>query len=267
MGLPKGFLFKAFLLVFSVLFATLFHTKVEQTVVDVEKNHLAFNTFTKAEFDQTMQSFYQSLNAKNYDLSFQPFHYAMMGYYAMLDSDKLSNERYVSIIDFTKPSTDKRFYTIDLQQKKIVYHTYVAHGSNTGMNYAEKFSDTHQSHQSSLGFYVTGKTYIGSKGFSLKLHGDEKGYNRNMYDRAIVIHTANYVSEAVAQSQGRLGRSWGCPVLPETEYKPIINTIKNGSLIFAYYNDQTYLNTSKYLNVTKAVQAFAATQNHKYFSV
>ncbi len=262
----KTLVFKTLLLVMTWYFATSFQTTQTPLVKLVEPpEFLAVNSFTKIEFEQSMQTFYQSLKADKYDLNFKAFNYAMMGYYSMLGQNKLANERYVSIIDFTKPSNEKRFYTIDLNQMKIIYHTYVAHGRNTGTVYAEKFSDVPQSHQSSMGFYVTGKTYMGNKGFSLKLHGDEAGYNKNMYDRGIVIHTADYVSDDIARAQGRLGRSWGCPVLPETVYKPIIYKIKNGSMIFAYYDDPTYLRTSKYLNTEEALAVFRA-QNHSRFS-
>lgn len=258
-------LVKGFFLVFTFYFVTSFNTKQEQTILVSENHTPDVNTIRKVEFEQSMKSFYNSMEGESYGLNYDSFNYAMVGYLSLLDQNKINNENYLSIIDFTKPSNEKRFYTIDLDQKKIIYHTYVAHGSNTGMVFASKFSDKPNSHQSSLGFYITGKTYVGSKGFSLKLHGDEYGYNKNMYERAVVIHTANYVSESVANTQGRLGRSWGCPVLPENVYKPIINTIKNGSVIFAYYNDKTYLNSSKYLDMEKAIR-FLNTKNHKYFS-
>lgn len=248
-----------------VLCFNVFYSTNEHVLQCDDYTYLASNDFAVSGFRQSIKAFYQDLNAFKFKLDYQAFSYAITGYYNMLSKQRLTNDRYLSIIDFTKPSYEKRFYTIDLIEKKIIYHTYVAHGSHTGMVYAKYFSDRHYSRQSSLGFYVTGRTYVGSKGFSLKLHGDETSYNKNMYDRAIVIHSADYVSASVARNQGRLGRSWGCPVLPETVYKPIINTIKNGSLIFAYYNDRTYLNSSKYLNINKAVTMFQS-QNQTPFS-
>jgi hypothetical protein len=114
---------------------------------------------------------------------------------------------------------------------------------------ASKFSNRVNSNQSSLGFYVTGETYVGSKGFSLKLDGTEREYNSKMRERGVVIHEAEYVSEAWIKKYGRLGRSFGCPALPKELSKEVINVIKNRTVVFAYFNDETYLNTSSYLNV------------------
>lgn len=201
--------------------------------------------------DRDIEIIYDSLHAQSFDLDFVAFKYALIGYSSLLKEKKITNERYISIIDFNKTSDKKRFYTIDLDSMKIIYHTYVAHGKNSGSEKAQRFSDKHQSRQSSIGFYITGETYMGSKGFSLKLHGNEAGYNKNIYDRGVVIHTENYVSKDYLRRNGRLGRSWGCPVLPANIYKEVINTIKGGSVIFAYYNDKKYLHSSKYLKKVK----------------
>ena len=119
---------------------------------------------------------------------------------------------------------------------------------------AKQFSNTLYSNQSSLGFYVTAETYIGSKGYSLKLDGADKGYNDNMRKRAVVMHEAEYVSETWINTYGRLGRSQGCPALPKGLSKEVIDVIKDGTAIFAYYQDETYLKTSTYLNVDSLMQ-------------
>lgn len=153
----------------------------------------------------------------------------------------------LTIIDYSLPSTQRRLWVVDMAKKKIIYHTHVAHGSGSGGNQAKVFSDKPGSYQSSLGLFVTGSTYQGKHGLSLKLHGLEKGINGNAERRAIVVHGAHYVSEGIAKQMGRLGRSWGCPALNTKLSTPIIQTIKNGSLVFAYYPDEKWLRNSKFL--------------------
>ncbi|MGB0432550.1 MAG: murein L,D-transpeptidase catalytic domain family protein [Bacteroidia bacterium] len=139
------------------------------------------------------------------------------------------------IIDFSLPSTKERFYVIDLKNKKLNYHTLVAHGRNTGENMAKNFSNVNGSKKSSLGLFVTAETYTGKHGYSLKLDGLDKGINDNARERLIVIHGADYVTPEFAKQQGRLGRSWGCPALPPVHTKKIINAIKGRYPLFAYY--------------------------------
>jgi hypothetical protein len=154
----------------------------------------------------------------------------------------------LTVIDYSLPSTHKRMWVMDMNTKKVLYHTHVAHGSGSGMNMAEKFSDRPGSNQSSIGVYVTGDTYQGNHGFSLNLHGLEKGINGNALSRRIVVHAADYVGEHVIKNKGRLGRSWGCMALNNKVAHPIIRTIKDGSLIFAYYPDNKWLKKSEFLS-------------------
>ena len=142
----------------------------------------------------------------------------------------------ITLVDFNKPSTAKRLYVIDLEKRSIVFNTFVAHGQGTGNNYAKHFSNKEGSHQSSLGLYKTSNTYYGKHGYSLKLKGLDAGINDNALNRAIVIHGADYVSEDFIKKHGRLGRSWGCPAVPKSLAKPIIDKIKNGSCLFIYKN-------------------------------
>lgn len=202
-------------------------------------------------FNKRIQHLYQNIDASSYGLSYDAFSYAMVGYNRMKTGKKLKNDKVITIIDFTKKSCQKRFYTIDLKQQRILYHTLVSHGKKSGNNTCSRFSDIPESHQSSIGFYTTGEVYLGKHGKSLRLHGNEKGYNANAYKRAVVIHGADYVSEKFIRNYGRLGRSYGCPALPFGIHKQVINTIKGGSLIFAYYNDTHYLRTSKLLRNTQ----------------
>jgi hypothetical protein len=148
---------------------------------------------------------------------------------------KYANQtRYLSIIDFTKASTEKRFFLIDLSIRKVLFNTYVAHGKNSGENYATKFSNKEESNMSSLGLYATSDTYYGKHGYSLRLIGLEPGTNHMAEKRAIVIHGADYVSEDFIQKHGRLGRSHGCPALPEYLVKQIIDITKGGSCLYIY---------------------------------
>ena len=137
---------------------------------------------------------------------------------------------------------------LDVNSFKILFNTYVAHGRNTGEAYANKFSNKPDSYQSSLGFYLTEGTYNGKNGFSMQLEGMEYGINNRAEERAIVVHGAAYVSEGFIKSRGYIGRSHGCPALPEKLNKPIIEKIKNGSCLFIYSNDKNYLQQSKILN-------------------
>jgi L,D-transpeptidase catalytic domain len=201
-------------------------------------------------FDDSLQYLYDEIGLDTYDLSFEVFKYGMIGYCNLQQQGKLSNKNLLSIIDFTKSSGKKRFYTIDLDQLQVKYYTYVSHGKNTGEDLAKSFSNAVHSNQSSLGFYITGETYVGSKGYSLKLDGTEEGYNDKMRERAVVMHDAEYVSEYWIKQYGRLGRSQGCPALPKGIAKEVIDTIKDRTAIFAYFNDETYLTESRYLNLS-----------------
>lgn len=152
----------------------------------------------------------------------------------------------LTIIDYSLPSTRKRMWVFDIHHNQVLYNTYVAHGKNSGDLYATHFSNTPESKASSLGAYVTQNSYIGGKGLSLNLKGLESGYNSNAYNRRVVIHGAWYMQPAFIHSHGRAGRSWGCPAVNPSEAKPIINTIKDGSMVFAYYPDKNYINHSNY---------------------
>ena len=206
----------------------------------------------KAELN--IKELYNELNAAQYDLSFTAFRYAYIGYQTMKKQHRLNNKELFSIIDFTKDCNSKRFYTIDLEKMKIVYYTYVAHGKKSGERMATSFSDAVESNKSSIGFYITGNTYNGGNGYSLILNGDEKGYNSNLAKRSVVVHAADYANEDYIARNGRMGRSLGCPALPENIYKQVIETIKEKTMIFAYYNDAKYLKTYKYLNVLKLIE-------------
>ena len=140
-------------------------------------------------------------------------------------------------------------WVLDLQKKRILFNSLVAHGKYSGnFVYANNFSNADGSLASSLGLFITGETYDGHNGYTLKIKGLERGFNDRAEDRHVVIHGAWYVSEALAKERGSIGRSWGCPALEQKKAGPIINTIKDGTLVFAYYPERSWLKGSKYLN-------------------
>jgi len=183
----------------------------------------------------------------NNSLSFKAFDLAFRGYTELKNSLHL-RENIITFVDFSQPSTKKRFYLINIDSKEVLYQDYVAHGKNTGVLDANKFSNTINSNQSSLGFFKTAETYYGKNGFSLKLDGLEKGINDQARTRGIVIHTAYYAEELFIKKYGRLGRSFGCPTLPSENYNKIIELIKDGTLLFIYFPEERYLQRSKVLN-------------------
>jgi len=179
---------------------------------------------------------------------FELFYKGLAGYNQLKETSKLSDTKeIISLVDFRKSANEKRLWVIDLKNKKVLFHSLVAHGRNSGEVYASKFSNVSSSYQSSLGFYVTGSTYIGKHGISLKLHGVERGINNLAESRAIVMHGADYVSESYIKKVGRLGRSYGCPAVPMDIHKEIVNELAGGTVLFIYYPDKTYASTSTLL--------------------
>jgi hypothetical protein len=154
----------------------------------------------------------------------------------------------LTLIDYSRPSTEPRLWVFDLKSGRMLFSELVAHGRNTGENMATRFSDSLNSHQSSLGLFVARDTYVGSNGYSLRLDGLEPGFNSRARERAIVMHGAPYVDPALAEKQGRIGRSWGCPAVREAIARKVIDTVRGGGVIFSYYPDQSWLNSSRFLN-------------------
>lgn len=181
-------------------------------------------------------------------LSEKVFMSALKGHQRLLQRGMLTNPDIITIIDFTKPSTEKRLYVIDIRTGTLLFNTLVAHGRNSGREYARRFSNAPSSFASSPGFYVTADTYEGKHGYSLRLQGCERGWNDRAKQRAIVVHGADYVSETFIQQHGFLGRSHGCPALPEELSAAIIDEIRNGSCLFIYAPAGRYLQRSALLN-------------------
>jgi hypothetical protein len=163
-------------------------------------------------------------------------------------SGDIGTPRTLTLIDYSRPSTEPRLWVFDLVTGQLRFRELVAHGQGTGENLAVHFSDDLNSHQSSLGLFVTRDTYIGNNGYSLRLDGLEPGFNSRARERVIVMHGAPYVDAVFAAKQGRLGRSWGCPALREAVAHQVIDFVRNGGVVFAYYPDQAWLQRSRFLN-------------------
>ena len=191
---------------------------------------------------------YNNINLEEFGLSKEAFDYAWKGYQNLLERKMISRVNYLTICDFSQSSKKKRLYIIDVANYKLVINTYVAHGKNSGGEYATQFSNKMESLQSSLGFYITSNTYIGEHGLSLRINGVDPGYNDKALERSIVIHGAAYVDAARANAGIFMGRSWGCPAVPQKESTNIITTIKNGTCLFIYHPSRNYLLGSKILN-------------------
>lgn len=181
-------------------------------------------------------------------LSEAAFAYAYQGYLKLLERKKISKPEYLVICDFSQSSRTKRMYIIDMVNEELTMQTYVAHGRNSGLEYASRFSNKPKSYQSSLGFYVTGHTYQGQHGLALNLYGLEPGFNDMAARRKVVLHGSEYVGENYLKRSKYMGRSFGCPAIPKKESKALIHLIKNGTCLFIYHPDKKYIKGSRILN-------------------
>jgi hypothetical protein len=170
----------------------------------------------------------------------------------------LNKESILTLIDFQLPSTEKRMWVIDLNKAKVLFNELVAHGKNSGNLYAESFSNEMNSLSSSLGFYLTGEVYVGKYGRSLRLDGLEEGYNERARARAVVLHGADYVSQAFVDAQGRLGRSYGCPAVAYENKDAIVDAIADRTVLFINGADARYAEQSELLRSASAFEYFAA---------
>lgn len=186
------------------------------------------------------ESLYDSMRLDTTGLSREAFENAIQGYDHLEEKGRIKNPDILSIIDFSLPSSKKRLFVIDLKNKLLLFNTLVSHGRNSGTLVANTFSNKSNSYKSSLGFYVTGDTYSGEHGYSLRLIGEEAGINDNALSRGIVMHSAAYVNEALIRSQGYIGRSLGCPAIPENVHRKVIERIRNGTVLFFYSPDKYY---------------------------
>jgi hypothetical protein len=191
---------------------------------------------------------YHALCLDEKGLSEKAFDYAYKGYHQLLTKNKISNTRYLTICDFSQSSRKKRLYVIDMENAELVMQTYVAHGQNSGREFASRFSNKPSSLQSSLGFYITKNTYKGEHGLALRMEGMEKGFNDNALRRGIVIHGATYIGDEGMFNGSLTGRSFGCPAVPKKQNSTFIGMVKDGSCFFIYHPSKNYLQRSKILN-------------------
>lgn len=241
---------------------------VEGDVKEEIGTHKKAHTMPLTDAQQTEQrctNLYDSLHLEAAGLSREAFRYAWYGFREAEFSKPI-----LAIADFSQSSRNKRLYVIDFSTNRVVLNTYVAHGRNSGQEFANKFSNVNSSYQSSLGFYRALNTYQGKHGLSLRLQGLEKNINDQALARAIVMHGADYVSEDFIRQSGRLGRSLGCPAVSQAEHERLIKLLRDGAGLFLYYPDAAYLTGSKILHpaqvATRQVQAEDSTAHLAAFS-
>ena len=199
-------------------------------------------------FSETPAVLFSELHLSEAGMDQTVFSSALQGLKKLDSTGIIRKDSIITIIDFSQPSNKKRLYVLDLATKQLLFNTLVAHGRNSGSLWTSSFSNATSSLKSSPGFYVTGETYTGENGYSLRLDGLEKNINDNARARSIVMHGAPYVDQSSINTLGFLGRSWGCPAIPEALHKAIINTIKDGTCLFIYSPDKNYQLHSTLLN-------------------
>ena len=192
------------------------------------------NNYSVRSFVASKMDVFDSLHLEDAGLSKKVFELALNGMAKLIKKSGI-RENIISIIDFSQPSINKRLYIIDLDNYELLFNTWVAHGLKSGKELARSFSNRQSSYKSSLGFYVTGEAYLGSTGYSMKLLGMEKGLNDRAMRRGIVMHGADYVSEDYINTQGYIGRSWGCPAIGLDFCHPIIDMVKEGTCLYIYH--------------------------------
>ncbi len=223
------------------------------TAASAKKLDYAVSAEAKKAFEVKMViqqaiTLYDSMKLGESGLDQKAFEYAWRGYHNLMKNGQLKKSSVLSICDFTQSSRSKRLYVIDVTHKKLLFNTYVSHGMNSGVEYATSFSNRANSYKSSLGFFLTSKTYFGRNGLSLKVKGLEKGYNDLAAKRHIVLHGSDYITPDYLKDNGEMGRSLGCAAMPNAVSPKIIRTIKNGSCLFIYSPSVKYLNASSVIN-------------------
>lgn len=234
-----------------VLFLALSFSLLSSFTVHASTKHATATSKKAAEMRfivATAATLYEEMSLEDSGLSRKAFEYAFTGYYKLRKKGLLRRTNILTICDFSQSSSVERMYVIDVRTRRVLYRTYVAHGINSGEEYASSFSNRMESCKSSLGFYVTTGVYTGVNGLSLRINGVDKGFNDNALRRAIVIHGAGYVSRRILKKYGVMGTTFGCPAIPTEMTTQIIPVVKNGSCFFIYYPSKKYLSHSTVLN-------------------
>ena len=220
----------------------------KEITVEVQPSLTSVPVINSIRLIEQANAMYDSMKLKQAGLNKKAFEFAWKGYHYMMSKKLISKADILSICDFSQSSRRKRLYIIDLESMKLLINTHVAHGRNSGSEYAKSFSNSHESHKSSLGFYVTRNTYWGGHGLALEIDGLERGINDKANQRKIVVHGSEYVGDRFLRSNPFNGRSFGCPAVPSKVTAKVINTIKNGSCFFIYHPTKNYISKSKILN-------------------
>jgi hypothetical protein len=218
---------------------------------DVSSNDINYQLSVSlfgSDFKELAKESYASFNFQEETLDFIVYEQALTGYFHLLQTGQLEQKDILTIVDFNKSSKKKRMWVLHLPTKQVVFNEWVAHGKNSGNEYAKFFSNTQNSRKSSIGFYLTGTPYNGKHRYSLKLHGLERGFNSNAFQRGIVIHGAGYVNEDVVSRDMPIGRSFGCPAVRQEVNADLVDLIKGGSCLYIAHFSERYLADSKYLN-------------------
>jgi hypothetical protein len=239
---------KPYLTIFiACTFFLLAFTPIKAGSKNAHSSFIKSSILTDPSYKKASRILYDSLKLNQFGLSLEAVEYAYKGYEKLENKGALKNPGILTICDLTKSSLQKRMYIIDVANYKMLLNTYVAHGKNSGGEYARRFSNKVKSLATSLGFFVTQNIYFGKHGLSLKLKGLEPGFNDKAEQRAVVVHGAPYVGNNFVNTQF-MGRSFGCPAVPQTEVSTVINLIKDGTCLFIYHPSASYLHGSKILN-------------------
>jgi len=217
-------------------------------VISAAKTTFVKDPLAEKQMLEEADMMYDSIQLDEAGLKKEAFEYAWKGYNTLLEKNRIQKTGIITICDFSQSSRRKRMYLIDGENYRLLLQTHVAHGRNSGKEFATRFSNQAKSHQSSLGFYITRDTYWGGHGLALKIDGLEPGINDKAERRNIVVHGSKYVGSDYLRFSKYIGRSFGCPAIPSKETNTIINTIKNGSCFFIYHPNKKYKETSKILN-------------------
>ena len=247
---------KLFLLTLSIVILPILADASKK--ISAKTNHLSHKAHRRTNFSFRMAErrmialqaaeMFDEMQLQDSGLHEKALLYALLGYHRLLKRHLLRKTQVLSICDFSQSSSSRRMYVIDVRNRRLLYRTYVAHGINSGQEYACSFSNVPESSKSSLGFFVTRNAYFGSNGLSLRIDGLEKGFNDRARQRNIVIHGAPYVSERIFHKYGVMGTTFGCPAIPEEMAAQVIPVLKNGTCFFVYYPSRRYLSGSSVLN-------------------
>lgn len=240
---------KFFTVLAVLLFSFAFTTAPKESTITLSSSLPLETSEIDLSIEEEINFLYTSFTENNISVpNIESFKNGMLGYYKLAEKDLVKKE-ILTIIDFTLSSTEKRLWVLDMKNQNVLLHSVVAHGKNTGGEFATNFSNTVNSLQSSLGFYITGETYIGGNGLSLFIDGMEEEFNSKARERYVVIHGADYANPEFIGKRGMLGRSYGCPAVPTVLTKEFIDTIKGNSVLYIHSNDETYSLNSKMIKV------------------